>query len=109
MGQPLYGSGASPAFTITAQDQTQTICVQGFRTFSLQCVTTGSPTLVVKVFGSNDGTSIGTAELGKWDSGTQANKDVVFLVDKCVQYIILKATTYSGGSSPSAKAYLSGV
>ena len=85
------------------------ICVQGFRTFGLQVVLSGSPTAVVKILGSNDGVTLTATELGKWDSGSQSAGDIIWVVDKPVQFIELKLTTFSGGTAPTAKAYLSGV
>jgi hypothetical protein len=75
----------------------------------MQVTFTGSPSaLVVKLYGSNDGVTIGTAAIATWDKSTpQVTGDYQFAVDVPVQFVQAVIDTLTGAST--VKVYLSGV
>lgn len=78
--------------------------VAGASTYSLQVKHSGGPTVVITLEGSNNDGRDWDA-ITTWDSSTATNGDIVFVVDKPVQMIRAKITTWSGGTNPTVSAW----
>lgn len=77
----------------------------GHAKFGLQVKHTGSPTsVVVSLEASVNGTD--WFSLGTWDSASQGNGDIVFVVDRPVIHIRANLTTLTGGTSPTVSAWM---
>ena len=77
----------------------------GHAKFGFQAKHTGGPTsVIVDLEGSVNGND--WFSLGTWDSASQRNGDIVFVVDKPVVHVRGNLTTLTGGSSPTVSAWL---
>lgn len=111
MNDGLWGGGKATALlnAATATGAGSTVRTNGFRTYSIQVISTGSPDAVkVNVEGSNDGAT--WFVIGAWDSSTpQTSGDIVVIKDSPCLYIRPNLATLTNGTAPTVTAYITAV